>query len=87
MSIDKTSLKIYEALMFSSYVDEANEIKSLMGKVLKLSKSDPERLSAIEILLSRCHPKWLGDCYVKNNSYNDCMELIAKFKKELSKLK
>lgn len=37
MSIDKTSLKIYEALMFSSYVDEANEIKSLMGKVLKLS--------------------------------------------------
>ncbi|MDI6539456.1 hypothetical protein QMA77_21245 [Pantoea ananatis] len=87
MSIDKTSLKIYEALMFASYVDEANEIKSLIGKVLTLSKSDPERLSAIESLLSRCHPKWLGDCYVKNNSYNEWMELIAKFKKELSKLK
>ncbi|MDN4133352.1 MULTISPECIES: hypothetical protein [Pantoea] len=87
MSIDKTSLKIYEALMFASYVDEANEIKSLMGKVLTLSKSDSERLSAIESLLLRCHPKWLGDCYVKNNSYNEWMELIAKFKKELSKLK
>lgn len=83
MNLEGISEKICDKLIFSSYVDEANEIKSLMTKLLTLDKSDPSRISAIDNLISRCHPKWLGDYYINNVTYKEWTDLITDFKKKL----
>lgn len=87
MGLEGLSQKIYDILMSSSYANEAEEINNLMSKVLILNEIDPVRFSAIESLLSRCHPRWLGDYYVKNFSYAEWISLITQFKTKLLQLK
>ncbi|MEN4913458.1 hypothetical protein [Erwinia amylovora] len=87
MNLEEVSQKICSVLISSAYVDEAREIKELMIKVLTLDENDPVRMSAIESLISRCHPKWLGDYYINNISYKEWTDLITNFKKKLIKEK
>lgn len=87
MNLEDISEKICDILISSAYIVEANEINSLMNKVLEFDGSDPIRMSAIDNLISRCHPKWLGDYYINNVSYKEWTDLITDFKKHLSKAK
>ncbi|WP_168404995.1 hypothetical protein [Erwinia amylovora] len=87
MNLEEVSQKICSVLISSAYVDEAREIKELMIIVLTLDENDPVRMSAIESLISRCHPKWLGDYYINNISYKEWTDLITNFKKKLIKEK
>ncbi len=87
MNLEETSAKICDILISSVYVDEANEINELMINVVILDKSDPIRISAIENLISRCHPKWLGDYYINNITYKEWTDIISDFKKKLIKAK
>ncbi|ADP11298.1 hypothetical protein EJP617_16170 [Erwinia sp. Ejp617] len=87
MNLEEISEKICNILISSAYFDEAKEIKELMNKALTLNKNDTIRMSAIENLISRCHPKWLGDYYVSNISYKEWTDLITNFKKKLIKEK
>lgn len=87
MNLEKIGEKIYDILASSSYLDEANDIKDLMIKVLTLNKNDPLRMVAIDSLISRCHPKWLGDYYVNNVTYKEWTDLITDFKNKLNKEK
>ncbi|VTQ52260.1 Uncharacterised protein [Campylobacter jejuni] len=59
------------------------EISILIDKVLTLGKDDNERALAIEGLISRCHPKWLGDYYINNITYKEWTDIITDFKKKL----
>ncbi|MFZ4835078.1 hypothetical protein [Rouxiella sp. Mn2063] len=85
MNLENISDKICSVLITSAYVDEAKEIKGLMINILTLEKHNPIRVSALESLISRCHPKWLGDYYINNVSYKEWTDLITKFKNKLIK--
>jgi len=85
MNLEDISDEICSTLVSSAYFDEANEIKELIINVLKLEKNNPTRVSAIDSLISRCHPKWLGDYYINNVSYKEWTDLITKFKNKLIK--
>ncbi|WP_072052714.1 hypothetical protein [Pantoea anthophila] len=87
MNLEEVEKKICDILTSSSYLDEAIEINDLMLKVLTLNKNDPLRTMAIDSLISRCHPKWLGDYYVNNVSYKEWTDLISDFKNKLNKEK
>ncbi|MFE8100742.1 hypothetical protein RBA63_13135 [Brenneria goodwinii] len=85
MNLKECPETICDLLMRSSYQDEANEINSLVNKVLNLSKNDSERTLAIESLISRCHPKWLGDYYINGVSHKEWTDLVTEFRKKLKK--
>lgn len=85
MNLENIIDKICSILIASAYVDEAKEIKGLMINVLTLEKHNPIRVSALESLISRCHPKLLGDYYINNVSYKEWTDLITKFKNKLIK--
>lgn len=85
MNLEEVGEKISDILASSSYLDEANDIKDLMIKVLTLNKNDPLRIVAIDNLISRCHPKWLGDYYVNNVTHKEWTDLITEFKNKLNK--
>ncbi|NTX79431.1 hypothetical protein FCL49_11025 [Serratia proteamaculans] len=87
MNLKEVSEKICKALISSSYIDEASKIKTLVDKVLTLDKNDNIRTAAIEELISRCHPKWLGDYYIKNTTYKEWTDLITDLKIRLNKIK
>ncbi|MBC0853036.1 hypothetical protein [Pantoea stewartii] len=87
MNLEEVGKKICDILASSAYLDESNDIKDLMIKVLTLDKNDPLRMMAIDSLISRCHPKWLGDYYVNNINYKQWTDLITDFKNELNKEK
>ncbi|KGT94594.1 hypothetical protein NG99_08245 [Erwinia typographi] len=87
MNLEQISEKICNMLTASSYFDEANDIKKLMIKVLTLNRNDSDRVNAIDSLISRCHPKWLGDYYINNITYKEWTDLITQFKNKLNKVK
>ncbi|MEB6533655.1 hypothetical protein MXM51_03720 [Pantoea stewartii] len=87
MNLEEVAKKICDILASSAYLDESNDIKDLMIKVLTLDKNDPLRMMAIDSLISRCHPKWLGDYYVNNITYKQWTDLITDFKNKLNKEK
>ncbi|GAL58944.1 hypothetical protein [Pseudescherichia vulneris] len=87
MNLNEIAEKLCNILFSSAYNNEANEIRSLMIKVLSLEKNDPVRISAIDDLISRCHPKWLGDYYIKNITYSEWTDLIIDFKNELKRVR
>jgi len=87
MNLNEIAEKLCNILFSSVYNNEANEIRSLMIKVLSLEKNDPVRISAIDDLISRCHPKWLGDYYIKNITYSEWTDLIIDFKNELKRVR
>lgn len=87
MNLNEIAEKLCNILFSSAYNNEANEIRSLMIKVLSLEKNDPVRISAIDDLISRCHPKWLGDYYIKNIIYSEWTDLIIDFKNELKRVR
>jgi len=67
MSLNEAGEKLCNILYSSAYDDEANEIRNLMIAINFLEKDDPVRISAIDDLILRCHPKWLGDYYIKKS--------------------
>jgi hypothetical protein len=85
MNLKEYSEKICDLLIRSSYQDEANEIDLLVKEVLNFKKNDSERRSAIDSLISRCHPKWLGDYYINGVSYKEWTDLITTFRNKLKK--
>ncbi|WP_034912095.1 hypothetical protein [Erwinia sp. 9145] len=87
MNLEQISEKICDMLIASSYFDEANDIRVLMMKILALNKNDPNRVNAIDSLISRCHPKWLGDYYINNVTYKEWTDLITQFKNKLNNVK
>ncbi|MGG6175221.1 hypothetical protein ACQV2C_08845 [Pantoea allii] len=87
MNLEEVGKKICDILASSAYLDEANNIKDLMIKALVLDENDPLRMIAIDSLISRGHPKWLGDYYVNNISYKEWTDLITDFKNKLNKEK
>ncbi|MCU5771742.1 hypothetical protein N5923_08790 [Erwiniaceae bacterium BAC15a-03b] len=87
MNLEEISDNICNELIKSSYIDQADDIKRLMIKVLTLDVSDLIRNAAIDSLISRCHPKWLGDCYIKNITYKEWSDLVTKFNNKLNKEK
>ena len=58
-----------------------------MIKVVTLDKNNPIRISAIENLISRRHPKWLDDHYINNITYKEWTDIISDFKRKLIKAK
>ncbi|MDX5630811.1 MULTISPECIES: hypothetical protein [unclassified Brenneria] len=85
MNLKECSEKICDLLLRSSYQDEANEIGFLANKILNLDKGDSERISIIESLISRCHPKWLGDYYINGVNYKEWTDLVTAFRNKLKK--
>lgn len=87
MSLNEAGEKLCNILYLSAYDDEANEIRNLMIAINFLEKDDPVRISAIDDLILRCHPKWLGDYYIKNITYSEWTDLIVNFKNQLKRVK
>lgn len=84
MSIKECSERLCYLLTQSSYRDEASEINFLVNKILISKKDADDRVMTINKLISRCHPKWLGDYYITGMSYSEWTDLISLFKKQLS---
>lgn len=85
MNLIECSEKISDLLLRSSYQKEANEIKLLVNRILILDKGDSERISIIKNLISRCHPKWLGDYYIHMISYKEWTDLVTELSNKLKK--
>ena len=86
MSLNEVGEKLCNILYSSAYDDEANEIRNLMIAINFLEKDDPVRISAIDDLILRCHPKWRGDYYIKNITYSEWTDLIVNFKNQLKRV-
>lgn len=84
MNIKECGERICYLLIQSSYESEAAEIHSLVNKILTSGEDDNDRAIAIENLISRCHPKWLGDYYINGISYVEWTNLISLFKTKLN---
>lgn len=85
MSIKQISVIICDLLTNSSFKVEAQEISSLINEILTLPKGNDTRKLAINNLISRCHPRWLGDYYINEIDYKKWTDLIADFKNQLKK--
>jgi len=77
--------QICDLLKNSSYEEEVKSIQDMFYKVKHLEKDDEKRILALENLISRCHPRWLGDYHIVGLSYQEWTDLIISFKKELLK--
>jgi hypothetical protein len=66
-------------------MNEAQEIRTLVNVVLTLPKGDLNRNMAINDIISRCHPKWLGDYYITGIDYKEWTDLITNLKTKLKK--
>lgn len=86
MNIKECSEKLCFLLTQSAYVDEANEIDNLVSKILSSNTESNDRKLAINSLISRCHPKWLGDYYIEGITYKEWTDLISLFKTKLARL-
>jgi len=85
MTLEETSRSLCDILSRSGFNKEASEISTMIFMISTLDKSDENRLSAINDLISRCHVKWLGDYYICNLSYKEWTNLIYSFKTKLSR--
>lgn len=85
MNLKEHTERICSLLENSSYGEEAESIQDMYYKVEHLETNHAERISALENLISRCYPRWLGDYYIAGLSYQEWTNLIASFKKKLLK--
>lgn len=85
MTIKQTSDTICDLLNQSSFKVEAQEISNLINDILTLPKGSDTRKLAINNLISRCHPRWLGDYYINDIDYKKWTNLISDFKNQLKK--
>ncbi|WP_409309261.1 hypothetical protein [Pectobacterium sp. B1J-3] len=87
MNINNAGKRICDHLLSASIDKEAMEIASLIKIIIDENNDIEERNEAIDNLLSRCHPKWLGDYYIKDVTYQEWFTLISKFNRALNKYK
>ncbi|NHB90457.1 hypothetical protein C5471_23380 [Photorhabdus tasmaniensis] len=85
MNIKECNEIICKHLIDSCYQDEANDIRNLTCIVLSNCASEDEKTISTNDLLSRCHPRWLGDYYIKDVTYKYWTDLITKFRYLLEK--
>ncbi|GKW26499.1 hypothetical protein PEC311524_40930 [Pectobacterium carotovorum subsp. carotovorum] len=87
MSMIDIGKEICVYLTFSSINNEVVEIENFIKIIVDESENIEVRMSAIDNLLSRCHPKWLGDYYIEGVTYQEWMNLISRFYCSLNKFK
>ncbi|TDB42694.1 hypothetical protein C5467_23605 [Photorhabdus khanii subsp. guanajuatensis] len=86
MNIKECSETLCKHLMDSCYQSEAEEISRLVNILLDNYTNEDEKMKATSNLLSRCHPRWLGDYYIKDVTYKYWTDLITKFRILLKKM-
>lgn len=85
MTIEEYSSTICNLLKNSSFYEEAQEIDSLTNIISCFPKGEEKRRKALQSLISRCHPKWLGDYYITGVDYIEWTRLLTNFKAKLKK--
>lgn len=86
MNIQEIGNKLCGYLVLFSNQNEVLEIDGILKKILDESSDPVERKEAIDNLLSRCQPKWLGDYYVEGITYQEWTNLISRFYHSLNKI-
>ncbi|AFI89107.1 hypothetical protein EXT68_19655 [Pectobacterium parmentieri] len=86
MSLSDIGKSVCDHLASASIDKEVEEIEKLL-KIIDEGRGREEINLAIDSLLSRCHPRWLGDYYIEDITYQDWTHLISKFHRSLNKLK
>ncbi|MDE8744543.1 MULTISPECIES: hypothetical protein [Pectobacterium] len=87
MSMSDIGKEICDHLTSASINNEAMEIEGFIKIIVDESENIEVRKSAIDNLLSRCHPKWLCDYYVEGVTYQEWTSLISRFDRSLNKFK
>ncbi|MEF9678768.1 hypothetical protein ABRQ00_21160 [Pectobacterium aroidearum] len=87
MSMSDIAKEICGYLTSASIHDEVTEIEGFIKVIFDENENIEVRKSAIDNLLLRCHPKWLGDYYVEGVTYQEWTNLISRLDRSLNKFK
>lgn len=80
MNIDVLN-RIVELLRTSDLPYEADELQKLAAEYHSSSKD--KKLEIANIIKDMCHPKWLGDFYIKDISLKEWYSLLDKLSKSV----
>jgi hypothetical protein len=73
--------RIIELLKANDVFSEAQELEKLASKYY--SSAIEEKREIANSIKSMCHPKWLGDIYIKDVSFKEWYALLDKLSKSV----